>query len=160
MATVKELEFFSSYAPDKKGYSARIRSVFAKHLAMNGLRLTKQRTRIVDCFLATDRHLSQDDLYKTLRRHGVGRATIFRSLKMLQGAGLIEPVTGSGGTPRYELHLERPHHDHLVCIKCGRIQEVRWPELEIIQERTCRKIGFVPRWHRHEIFGHCRTCAR
>ena len=53
----------------------------------------------------------------------------------------------------------RPHHDHLICITCGRIQEVRWPALEKIQNDACRKAGFAPKWHRHEVFGLCKDCA-
>lgn len=141
------------------GYSERIRRFFSDYLAQHGLRLTGQRRRILDLFLESDRHLSQEEIYGALRKHGVGRATVFRTLKMLEECRLVDHVVGPGGTPRFELHLDRPHHDHLICVSCGDIQEVSWPKLEEIQERTCRKIGFVPKWHRHEIFGWCRACS-
>jgi len=155
-----ELLYFRSHPADKQGYVKRIYDLFKAHLAKNGLRLTDQRRRILDYFLEADRHLSQEEIYRALRQHGIGRATVFRTLKMLEEAKLVNHVIGSTGTPRFEVNLERPHHDHLICIDCGRIQEVRWPKLEQIQEQTCRKIGFTPKWHRHEIFGVCRDCAR
>ena len=63
------------------------------------------------------------------------------------------------GKPRFEVKYERPHHDHLICIQCGAIHEIQWPQVERIQEKTCKKIGFSPLFHRHEIFGRCRLCC-
>lgn len=155
-----ELVYFAVPEERRKGYQKRIYDLFTEYLGRNGLRLTDQRRRILDFFLQADRHLSQEEIYASLRRYGIGRATVFRTLKMLEECRLVNHVSGSGGTPRFEVNVERPHHDHLICIDCGRIQEVRWPKLEEIQERTCRKIGFEPKWHRHEIFGRCRDCRR
>ncbi|OGR83295.1 MAG: hypothetical protein A3J74_11775 [Elusimicrobia bacterium RIFCSPHIGHO2_02_FULL_57_9] len=134
--------------------------LFTGYLAGHGLRLTGQRRLILDYFLKADRHLSREDIYTALRRHGIGRATVFRTLKMMEKCKLVDHVVGMAGKPRFEVNIERPHHDHLICINCGRIQEVRWPKLEAIQEETCRKIGFTPNWHHHEIFGWCRDCSR
>jgi len=146
-------------AKSQKNYTERIHRFFSEYLAQHGLRLTGQRRRILDLFLESDRHLSQDDIYKALRSHGVGRATVFRTLKMLEECKLVNHVIGPGGTPRFEVNLDRPHHDHLICINCGTITEVRWPKLEAIQEQTCRKIGFTAKWHRHEVFGLCKACT-
>ena len=155
-----ELVYNPAEADDRKSYTDRIHRIFSDHLAQNGLRLTGQRKRIVDFFIQADRHLTQDDIYRALRKHGLGRATVFRTLRMLEECKLVNHVTGTSGVPRFELHVERPHHDHLICVDCGKIQEVRWPKLEVIQEKTCKKLGFIPKWHRHEIFGRCRDCAR
>lgn len=160
MLTSKELIYLPASGPDRRGYIRRVRALFAKYLAANGLRLTAPRSRILDFLLEADRHLSQEDIYQALRPHGLGRATVFRTLKMLHESRLINNVIGTSGMARFEVSLERPHHDHLICICCGRILEVRWPSLEAIQERTCRKFGFLPKWHRHEIFGICKSCSR
>lgn len=155
-----ELMFFPARKPERAGYTARVRQVFADHLAQHGLRLTNQRTRILDHLIGAEKHLSLDEVYEALRGHGVGRATVFRTLKMLEKCRLVTHVTSAGGTSRYEMHLERPHHDHLICVECARIQEVRWPELEKIQQRACRELEFEPIWHRHEIFGRCSECRK
>lgn len=157
---MRELEIFAGKPAARPAFVARVLRVFTEHLAKNGLRLTGQRRAILDFFLNSDRHLTQEEIYAALRGQGIGRATVFRTLKTLQECGLVAPVVGGDGTPRFEINLERPHHDHLICIECGRIQEVRWPELEKIQEDTCRRAGFTPKWHRHEIFGLCRDCSR
>lgn len=156
----RELVHFPASTSERKRYTRRIYQLFQEHLSKNGLRLTGQRRLILDYFLKADRHLSQEDIYLALRQHGLGRATVFRTLKMLEESKLVNHVVGSTGTPRFEVNLERPHHDHLICVECGRIQEVLWPKLEEIQEKTCRKVGFEPKWHRHEVFGRCRRCAR
>jgi Fur family ferric uptake transcriptional regulator len=155
-----ELGHFPPAGSARGDYGKRIYDTFTAHLAKNGLRLTHQRRRILDYFLESDRHLSQEEIYLALRKHGLGRATVFRTLKMLEEAKLVNHVVGSDGTPRFEVNVERPHHDHLICVDCGRIQEVRWPKLEAIQDEACRKIGFTPKWHRHEVFGRCRDCSR
>jgi Fur family ferric uptake transcriptional regulator len=157
---MRELVVYAEKATARPAFVARVIHVFTEHLAKNGLRLTGQRRAILDLFLTSDHHLSQEEIYQALRGEGIGRATVFRTLKTLQECGLAAPVVGRDGTPRFEIHLDRPHHDHLICVECGRIQEVRWPALEKIQEKTCRRVGFVPKWHRHEIFGRCKDCSR
>ena len=145
---------------DKKGFVRRIYGLFTEHLAKNGLRLTDQRRRILDYLLEADHHLSQEEIYSALRKHGLGRATVFRTLRMLEESGLVNHVVGRKGTPLFEVNIERPHHDHLICVDCGRIQEVSWPKLEEIQESSCREAGFTPLWHRHEVFGRCSDCSK
>jgi Fur family transcriptional regulator, ferric uptake regulator len=157
---MRELVVYEGKAAARPAFVARVTRVFAEHLAKNGLRLTGQRRAILDLFLTSDRHLSQEEIYQAVRAKGIGRATVFRTLKTLQECGLAAPVVGRDGTPRFEINLDRPHHDHLICVECGRIQEVRWPALEKIQEETCRRAGFVAKWHRHEIFGLCRSCSK
>ena len=158
--SMRELVVYAEKAKARPAFVARVIRVFTEHLAKNGLRLTGQRRAILDLFLSSDHHLSQEEIYQALRGEGIGRAPVFRTLKTLQECGLAAPVVGRDGTPRFEINLDRPHHDHLICVDCGRIQEVRWPTLEKIQEETCRRAGFVPKWHRHEIFGRCKDCSR
>lgn len=158
--TGAELEFFPSWVAGRPGYAARIRSVFEEHLAKKRLRLTTQRRKLLDYLLGAKRHVELEEIYQALRKEGIGRATVFRTIRLLEECGLVDHVTTSDGSSRFEVQLERPHHDHLLCVECGKVQEVRWPELEKIQEQACRHLGFVPTWHRHEIFGRCRDCAR
>jgi Fur family ferric uptake transcriptional regulator len=157
---MRELEIYGSAAAPRRAFAARVLRVLSSHLARNGLRLTDQRRAILELLLRSDRHLSQEEIYAALRGDGIGRATVFRTLKTLQECELAAPVVGRDGVPRFEINLDRPHHDHLICVECGHIREVRWPRLERIQEETCRRLGFAPRWHRHEVFGLCRDCAR
>lgn len=154
----KELVYFPSWTAGRKGYADRVRQVFQEYLHAKDLRLTDQRAAILNELLSAERHLSLDDLYQSVRGRGIGKVTVFRTLKMLEDSGLVDKIQTSQGRMRYEMKLERPHHDHLVCVLCGRITEVQWPAIEKIQERDCRKMGFEILWHRHEVFGKCRDC--
>ena len=156
--TTKELVFFPSWTAGREGYAARIHEVFQKYLADQGLRLTGQRRQIVDFLLHAERHVTLNDVYQALRSRGIGKVTVFRTLKMLEECRLAERVTSPGGRAKFEIKFERPHHDHLICVECGRIREVQWPQVERIQEKTCKALRFTPLWHRHEMFGRCQAC--
>jgi Fur family ferric uptake transcriptional regulator len=153
-----ELVYFPTWTAGRQGYAQRVRELFEEHLAKHGLRVTRQRERILEALLEADRHLTLEDLYAQLKGKGIGRVTIFRMLKMLEECGLVDRVTPRDGNPRFEIQSERPHHDHLICVQCGSITEVRWPEVEKIQEKTCRQLGFEINFHRHEVFGKCAKC--
>ncbi len=154
----KELVFFPSWTAGREGYAARIHEVFQKYLVEKGLRHTHQRQKIVDHLLHADSHLTMKDVYLALKGQGIGKVTVFRTLKMLEECRLAERVTSPNGQAKFEIKYERPHHDHLICIECGRIKEVQWPEIERIQSKTCKTLNFSPLWHRHEIFGRCESC--
>ena len=155
----KELVFFPSWTAGRRGYAARIREVFQEYLTHQNLRFTTQRETILDYLLKAENHVTQNEVYQALRGKGIGKVTVFRTLKMLEECRLAERVTSPrGGLPKYEIKHERPHHDHLICMECGAIREVQWPGVERIQEKTCKALHFSPVWHRHEIFGRCSDC--
>jgi Fur family transcriptional regulator, ferric uptake regulator len=157
-AMTKELVFFPSWTAGRQGYAARIREVFQKYLTEQDLRMTQQREQIVDYLLKVEEHVTQNDVYQALKTKGIGKVTVFRTLKMLEECRLVERVTSPNGVPKFEIKHERPHHDHMICVECGTVREVQWPEVEKIQERTCKALHFTPLWHRHEIFGRCQSC--
>lgn len=154
----KELVFFPSWTAGREGYATRIREVFQRYHTERGLRMTKQRGLILDYLLDAEQHVTQNDVYQALRSKGIGKVTVFRTLKMLEECRLAERVSSPDGTPKYEIKHERPHHDHLICVECGTVREVQWPQVERIQEKTCKSLHFTPIWHRHEIFGRCQSC--
>ena len=154
----KELIFFPKWMAGRAGYAERIQEVFKDYEAKQGLRHTRQREAIVEFLLNAEQHVTQGEIYLALKGRGIGKVTVFRTLKMLEECHLAERVTAPDGTVKYEIKYERPHHDHLICIACGSIREVQWPEVEKIQEKACRALGFAPTFHRHEVFGRCADC--
>jgi len=68
-------------------------------------------------------------------------------------------VGSSNGPSKFELKADRPHHDHMICIECGRILEFQSPMMERFQDGAIRRHGFTALWHRHEIFGRCKACS-
>jgi Fur family ferric uptake transcriptional regulator len=155
----KELIYFPTWTAGRQGYAERIREVFGEHLKKRNLVFTPQRAAILNLLLDADRHLSQEEIYAALRGRGIGRVTVFRALKLLEECRLVEQVTDSKGKPRYEVKMERPHHDHLICLACGRIMEIQWPDIEKAQDKLCKSLGFTITYHRHEIFGRCKECG-
>ena len=135
------------------------RAVFAAYLVRNRLKRSGQRERILDVFLRSERHLSVEDLYELVhKRHPeIGRTTVYRTLKLLQAAGLASELEIDGAS-RFEREYKRKHHDHFICRSCGEIFEFSNAEIERIQEEVAGGIGFVIEGHRHQIFGRCRRC--
>ena len=136
------------------------KEVFAAHLAKHGLKRSEQREAIVEAFLRSDRHLSVDDLLHLAqkRRPDVGRTTVYRTLKLLQAAGLATELVLKGET-RFEREYKRRHHDHFICKTCGAIFEFSSEDIERIQDEVAADLGFVIDGHRHQIFGYCRDCV-
>jgi len=154
-----ELIYFPAWVAGRTGYAARISERFKEFHREKHMRMTRQKELILKMLLKTNHHVGEQEIYKALKTSGIGRVTVFRALKMLDEAGLVNKVTARNGEAKYEINYERPHHDHLICVVCGAIQEIRWPNVEKIQEKACLGVGFTPLYHRHEIYGRCKTCA-
>jgi Fur family ferric uptake transcriptional regulator len=144
----------------RAGTSRAEKEIFSSYLSRNRLKRSDQREVIVDTFLRSERHLSVDDLLELVqkRRADIGRTTVYRTLKLLQAAGLAQELALQGET-RFEREYNRQHHDHFICNACGAIIEFSRPEIERIQDEVAAEIGFVIQGHRHQIYGLCRNCA-
>ena len=156
-----ELVYFPQHPNGRAHYAQRMVHRFEQALHAKGLRITEERRAILETLLSARRHLTIEQIFAEAKRQAprLGRATMFRTLKLMRETELISRVAHADDQYYYEVGYERPHHDHLVCIRCRKIIEIRWPELERIQAAGCRRVGFVPVWHRHELFGYCRSCA-
>ena len=134
-------------------------AVLSAHLKSQGLNRSSRRDLVVSTFLASNKHLSVDDLYALVRRKapGIGRTTVYRTLKLLESAGLAQAMVLQGET-RFEPELNRRHHDHFICSGCGAIFEFTSDEIESLQEEEARKIGFRIEGHKHQVFGTCSKC--
>jgi len=139
----------------------RIFAEFNAYLAGQGLKPTHQRHAILAHLLDAKVHLPAEEVFSALKRKDptIGKATIFRTLNILESAGIVARVLKADGKPHFEVKLLRPHHDHAICVECGAIQEIRHDRIERYQNEAAAEIGFVPLWHRHEIFGRCRACS-
>lgn len=134
--------------------------VFATFLAKNRLKRSGQREVILDAFLRARRHLSVEELLRLVqrRRRDIGRTTVYRTLKLLQEAGLASELV-YGDEARFEPLWNRAHHDHFICLSCGAIFEFSSPDIERLQDEIAGGIGFAIEGHRHHIFGRCKRCA-
>jgi Fur family transcriptional regulator, ferric uptake regulator len=144
----------------KKDVGREEKEVFSSYLAQHHLKRSEQREVILDTFLRSERHLSVDDLLHLVqkRRPDIGRTTVYRTLKLLQAAGLATELELEGQS-RFERDYKREHHDHFICKSCGEIFEFANPDIERIQDEIAAEIGFTIEGHRHQIYGYCRDCT-
>lgn len=126
----------------------------------NGLKKSRQRELILERFLGMGGHVSADDLHAEVRTAdaAVGRTTVYRALRLFCEAGIASSIDLKDGLTRFEPELSRAHHDHLVCIECGRIDEFLSPEIENRQDEVAAEYGYRLVSHRHQLYGVCRDC--
>ena len=130
-----------------------------RYLGEHGLKRTRQREAILDVFLSAGGHLSGEELHQAVRElHSrIGYTTVYRTMKLLCEAGLASERHFDDGMTRYE--IEHEHHDHLVCVKCGKIIEFECEAIEASQNEVAERHGFQILRHRHELYGHCAACC-
>jgi len=134
------------------------RAALARYLEDHNLKHTRQRNVILETFLETKGHVSSEELHQQIRgiNPNIGYTTVYRTMKLLVDAGLAQERHFDDGVARYE--IEQTHHDHLVCLKCGRIIEFNSELIESTQDQIAEKHEFHLLRHRHELYGHCSGC--
>lgn len=131
-----------------------------KELRRAGLKVTGPRLKILHILeQATERHLSAEDVYRSLLALGedVGLATVYRVLTQFEEAGLVKRQNFEDGYSVFELN-QGDHHDHLVCIKCGHVHEFVDDVIEKRQQVVAKQAGFQMTDHSLTIYGVCVNC--
>lgn len=126
-----------------------------------GLKATLPRLRILHILESgARRHLSAEEVYKALLDAGedVGLATVYRVLTQFESAGLVTRHHFEGGHSVFELN-QGTHHDHMVCVRCGRIEEFMDEVIEARQLEIARQHGFSITDHSLYLYGICASCA-
>ncbi len=132
----------------------------AAFLKSRGLKLTRSRRLVVEKLLASKDHVSADDLIERLKRDRtpVSKATVYRTLTVLQKSRLFDGHDFGNGRMVYEPMVGRAHHDHLYCIACGAVIEFEEPRIERLQDDVCARHRFTVVYHSHKLFGYCHGC--
>lgn len=140
----------------------RLRKQLYAHMEREGLRWTTQRRLVSDVFFAADGHLSIDDVLALVRERepGIGYATVYRTMKLLVQSGVASARQFGDALTRFEVAHEDRHHDHLICVTCGRILEFEDPDIERLQEAVAERHGFRLHRHKHELYGLCPQCRK
>ena len=126
-------------------------------LKTSGLKATGPRLRILKLFESSKvRHLSAEDVYRFLMKEelDVGLATVYRVLTQFEQAGILKRHHFESGKAVFELN-EGAHHDHLVCMQCGRVEEFYDAEIEKRQVRVAKERGFSIREHSLHLYADC-----
>ena len=129
----------------------------ADELKSSGLKATLPRIKILEIFQRTgQRHMTAEDVYKALLHEDadIGLATVYRVLMQFEQAGLLSRGHFESGKAVFELN-EGQHHDHLVCLTCGRVEEFYDPEIEQRQRVVASAQGFELQDHALSLYGVC-----
>ena len=127
-----------------------------------GVRWTTQRQVIVETFIASDEHITVEDLHHRVRAidRTVSAATVYRTINMLVEMGVASKRHFGSGSASFEMEVNKAHHDHLVCVSCGKIQEFHNDRIEELQDEVAVAHGFKLSHHRMELYGTCADCVR
>lgn len=119
-----------------------------------GLRMTGQRRVIARVLQDSDDHPDVEELYAraSARDGAISIATVYRTVKLFEEAGILERLEFGDGRARYE-DADREHHDHLIDMNTGEVIEFCDPEIEELQEKIARKLGYELRGHKLELYG-------
>jgi len=117
---------------------------FRQILKERGFKSTRQRDDIVRVFMESGSHLTVDELYQRVRQRNprIGYATVYRTLRLLAQSGWASSRQFGDRTARFEHQTEGQHHDHLICLACGKIVEFESERIEELQSHIARKKGF------------------
>tara|TARA_Y100001947_G_scaffold72991_1_gene61743 strand:+ start:535 stop:963 length:429 start_codon:yes stop_codon:yes gene_type:complete len=132
-----------------------------KALKKEGLRYTHQRQAIWDELSASDEHRDAEEIYLALYNSGlkVSRATVYRTIDVLVKNNLVRKLDLGDGRARYENKMDTAHHDHLICVQCGKIEEFMDNVIENRQEVIVENFGYRLIRHIHQLFVICDECG-
>jgi Fur family ferric uptake transcriptional regulator len=135
---------------------------FRRYLREHNLPVTTQRERVAEVIFGSSGHLSADDIERLVRERGahVGKATVYRTLDLLEQSGMITARDFGEGFRRYERAPGRQHHEHLICLRCGKVIEFVNERLERMKALIAEEYGFRHHHHRLEIYGTCPECQQ
>ena len=132
-------------------------SVENQEIRKAGLKVTLPRVKILEVLENSDaRHMTAEEVYKSLLEKGeeIGLATVYRVLTQFEGAGLVERHHFESGQAVFELDRGK-HHDHIVCLQCGRVEEFVDETIEASQKKIAQQRGFDISDHSLIIYGNC-----
>ncbi len=125
------------------------------------LKFTRQRELVLKTLYENEGHFSPEELHRMIQESQpeskVGIATVYRTLALLEEEGLADSLSLGKEGKRYEIGLKK-HHDHLICIRCGKIIEFFDETIERQQEEVAKKFDFTMTDHAMKIIGICREC--
>ena len=144
----------NNHSPDHQLASSPISSI------PPGGKRSAKRDRILNVFLRQEGHLSADDLFEHVHREaaGIGRATVYRTLQWMVGAGIARKVDFGDGRARFEPSFRHPRHFHLVCTTCHRSSEFLSSDVEALMEEIAAARSFSPTQSVVQIVGTCEEC--
>jgi Fur family ferric uptake transcriptional regulator len=143
--------------------TGKVDTLLRGYCKKKSLKYTPERKRILEAACSMDHHFEADDLYLKLRDSSgrrISRATVYRTLPLLEESGLIRRVIFVDKHTHYENAYDHLHHEHLICLKCGKIIEFYKRALEDSLANIAREHKFTSVAHKLEMTGYCDTCSK
>ncbi|MBI4353013.1 MAG: transcriptional repressor [Candidatus Omnitrophica bacterium] len=134
---------------------------FSGFLETQSLKLTSQRRTILGQAIEARGHFSADRLLDLSKKKDptISKATVYRTLALLKESKILEEQDFGDGRKVYERALGHRHHDHFICIRCGKIIEFENDEIEKLQDTEAAKCRFKVVYHSLKLFGFCQSCS-
>jgi len=126
-----------------------------------GLKYSTQREEILKVLYNSNKHLTPEEIYQEVKKinSSIGLATVYRALSFLENEGLVNSISFGIEGKKYELN-RGSHHDHMICLNCNKIIEFYDDELEALQEKIAKKLGFKLITHELNMYGICKECQK
>ena len=127
---------------------------FKSALKKEGLKFTNQRYSVLNFLISNEGHYDCDMIIDQLKNNKIkaSRATTYRTLDILVKYNFINKITFDDGIARYENNVDKPHHDHMICVDTGKIIEFECYEIEKLQDEIANKKGYKIIKHIHQLF--------
>ena len=144
--------------PDRTGDTPEIMaplcSVFRRFLKSKNLKYTPERAEVLDAIIARDGVFEVEELLLEMQGNGhrISKATIYRTINLLVDAGIITQALFDSKQAHYRLIYGQEPHDHMLCMRTGKLIEFTNPELSALRDRICRELGWEPVGHRFQIY--------
>ncbi|WP_372794838.1 Fur family transcriptional regulator [Pontiella sp.] len=134
--------------------------LFVEFLKKKDARVTQARKIVLTQVFSRHDHFCADDLAAELSSgmNHVSRGTVYRTLALMEEAGLVRVIRDTDVHAHYEHTFNHPHHEHMICDKCGQFIEFSDDEIMVLIDKACEEMGFEERNHRIVIFGTCKAC--
>ncbi len=135
---------------------------FQEYLRSHRLKVTSERWDVLDEVLGSQDHFDARGIVRRIRSHGrrVSRATVYRTLDLLVDARLVSKLEFGDGEAHYEFLFGRDQHEHLVCLRCGRIIEFTSDAIGKALEAIAAQFDFGARTRSVQVYGECSRCRR
>jgi len=138
----------------------KIAQKLGDYLKTKNMKQSRQRFTILETILKSEKHFTADDLYIQVKKANpnIGIATVYRTLNLLCESGICRELHFNDLSCKYEIIKENEHHDHLICLKCGKCIEIYGDEIEQLQKNIALDNHFSLKSHRMELYGYCSSC--